>query len=73
MATLLLDRKYGIRSLLIFSLAAQLGFAVAVIIVSTAIKSTTGIITGSTFVLIIAAILLKLITARKKIVHAETD
>jgi hypothetical protein len=64
-AAILLDRKYSMSSLLIFSLAAQSGFAVAVIIVSTAIKSATGIITGSAFVLVFAAALIKLMTGRK--------
>ncbi len=67
-AAMLLDRKYGIRSLLIFSLAAQSGFAVAVIIVSTVTKSAMGIITGSIFVLIFGAALIRLMTGKRPVV-----
>ena len=63
-ATILLGRGYGIRSLLIFSLTAQLGFAAAVIMVSTAARSEAGIITGSLFVVVFAATLIALIAKR---------
>ena len=60
-AVMLLDKNYGIRTLLIFSLAAQIGFAVSVIFAAVMTKSETGIITGGTVALVFVATLIKVI------------
>jgi hypothetical protein len=61
-AIMLLDKRFGIRTLLMFSLAAQLGFAASVILVSVITKSGTGIVTSSIFALVFAAALIKVVT-----------
>jgi hypothetical protein len=60
-AATLLDKRYGIRTLLIFSLSAQFGFAASVILVAVMTKSETGIVTGSVFALVFAATLIKIL------------
>jgi hypothetical protein len=60
-ALTLLDKRYGIGNLLIFSLAAEFGFAASVIFVSVITKSETGIITGGAFALVFAATLINVV------------
>ena len=64
---ILLDKRYGIRTLLFFTLAAQFGFAASVIFVSMMTKSETGIITGSIFAFVFAATLVMMIVKSRKV------
>ena len=65
LAVMLLNKKYGIPSLLVFALSAQLGFSICAIIVSVTAKSTTGAITSSILALVFAVALINRLIAKK--------
>jgi hypothetical protein len=64
-AVMLLNKKYGIRTLLIFALSAQLGFAASIILVAAVTKSEIGIITGSVFAVIFTLAIIMMIIRSK--------